>query len=167
MSPLQNLMFLVILAGVVFIIYRFRLQRIEEALLDNPPERRAIEVSLPIGATNSGKEMARFYRKVSSSALGDKKARQKGVRQIDFVYLVDVQAEGAEPRLRCRIYSDPDQMDLIKKALKGSFTDWVDIVEIQEDELQMLAAELRPPETESEDPAEADPDSPLLEEGRG
>jgi hypothetical protein len=165
MSPFTNLLIILVIAGIVFVAWRFRLQKIEESLLDNPPERRIIEVSLPLGTKKSSSEMVRFYRKISTAALGDKKAREKGMRQIDFVYLVDAQSEGATPRMRCRIYADPDQMDAVKKALKSSFTDWVDVMEVEEDELRMLAEQLRP-RPNVEDPAEIElGEQPELEAG--
>jgi hypothetical protein len=106
--------------------------------------------------------MARFYRKVASAALGDGKARKQGARQIDVLYLADVQAPGASPRLRCRIYADPDKMDSVKKALKGVYKDQVDVVELEEDELVAAALAIRPPKPapgagEKEAAAEAAP----------
>lgn len=150
---MASLLLLLFIGLAGFIAWRFYLQRQEEQLRDNPPQRRVIEVSLPAGSTNSPQEMARFYRKVASAALGDAKARRVGARQVDFVYLGDVQAPGATPRLRCRIYADPDKMDTVKKAIKSVYKDQADVVEIEEDELTVLAQVLRPPKGAEKPPA--------------
>lgn len=140
-----SLLALIAIAVACLIGWRYVLQRREEHLRDNPPPRRVIEVSLPSGVMNSPPDMARFYRKVASAALGDEKARRAGRRQIDFVYLVDVQAPGGTPRLRCRIEADPDKMDMVKKALKSVYKDQVDVVEVETSELREAALLLRPP----------------------
>lgn len=169
MSPLINLLLLFAIVAFCMIAWRYWQQRADEKLRNNPPQRRIIEVSLPVGVADSAMSMARFYRKAAAAALGDKGARRVGARQIDFVYLVDVPAEGALPRLKCRIYADPDKMDAVKKALKSSFHDAIDVLEMKEDDLLPLAKILRPEEdsTPEESDAEFAPEDirALLEEG--
>lgn len=170
MSPLVNLLILLGIAAFCMIAWRYWQQRADEKLRNNPPQRRVIEVSLPVGVADSATSMARFYRKAAAAALGDKGARRVGARQIDFVYLVDVPAEGALPRLKCRIYADPDKMDAVKKALKSSFHDAIDVLEMKEDDLLPLAKILRPEEGSLPEESEAEfaPEDirALLEEGQ-
>ena len=151
---LVDLFVLLALGAFLLVAWKFWQQRADEKLRDNPPQRRIIEVSLPVGVSDSVANMSRFYRKVAAAALGDSGARKSGMRQIDFVYLVDVPAEGALPRMRCRIYADPDKMDAVKKALKSSFQEAIDVVELPEDDLLPIAQILRPPEEEEEEEME-------------
>lgn len=170
MSALLNLFILVAIAAFIMIAWRYLQQRADEKLRNNPPPRRIIELSLPVGVADSAVNMARFYRKVSAAALGDKGARKIGARQVDFVYLVDVPAEGALPRMRCRIYADPDKMDAVKKALKSSFQEGLDVIELPDDDLLPVARMLRPEEKTEEEAVEDMEFAPedfraLLEEG--
>lgn len=148
---LIDLFILLSFAAFILVAWKFWQQRADEKLRDNPPQRRIIEVSLPVGVSDSVANMSRFYRKAAAAALGDAGARKSGMRQIDFVYLIDVPAEGALPRMRCRIYADPDKMDAVKKALKSSFQEAIDVVELPEDDLLPIAQVLRPPDKDDDD----------------
>jgi hypothetical protein len=148
------------LAVIIFLVVRtfFRI-RAEQRLRDNFPERRIIEITLPTGIDQSRFEMAKFWRKVHSTTTNDPKARKVGQGQIDFVYLATVAAPGSMPQVTCLIYTDPEQMELVKRAIKGQFRD-CDVIEHEQDPLSGIAEALKPkPEQEPEyienDPQEA------------
>jgi hypothetical protein len=142
---------LLALAIIVFVVVRtfFRI-RAEQRLRDNFPEKRIIEITLPTGIDQARFEMAKFWRKVNSSTTNDPKARKAGQGQIDFVYLATVAAPGSMPQATCLIYTDPEQMEQVKRAIKGQFRD-CDVIEHEEDPLIGIAEALKPkPEQEPE-----------------
>jgi hypothetical protein len=141
---IRNLLLLLFIFLAAVFLWRYMLQRADEKLRNNPPERRVIEVSLPSNTINSAQEMTRFYRKVASGTITDEKGRKKGLGQLDFVYLGTVLSEGGTPFVRSLIYTDPDKMDAVKKALKSSFASSISVVELQEDPLAAVARQLRP-----------------------
>jgi len=147
---------IVFFIALFFIARAFYRQKQEQQLRDNPPERRVIEVSLPGGVNDSRMQMARFWRKVASATTIDPKARKTGQGQLDLVYLATVSEPKAMPRLSCLIYADPERMDAIKRAIKQTFED-VDVLELEEDPLLPVAAQLRPrPDTKVSEPETAD-----------
>jgi len=130
---------------------RYWLERHEQLLRENPPQRHGIEVALPSGSKDSPRAFASFLRKVASSATSDAKTRRSGQRQVDIVYLATVPAPGAEPEIRFRIYGDPDRMDAIKRAVKQVYKGTCEVNPLKEDELIELAQAFRPaPEAEPE-----------------
>lgn len=155
---MKELVFLIFIVILFFVVRRYLRHRADQRLRENPPTRRVIEVSLPRGIEDSADRMARFYRKVSSAALGDKDARKEGMRQIDIVYLAEARRQGSLPELRFLVYCDPDKMDAVKRALKNAFSDQADVMELppEHDPMRELAALLHPSleeEKESEQPA--------------
>lgn len=147
---------LIVLCVIVFIIFmgrRWWIERQEQKLRENPPQRAGIEVSLPHGTDNSPRSFAAFLRKAASAATADEKTRRTGQRQIDVLYLATVPAEGADPRITFRIYADPDRIDAVKRAVKQVYPACeVNPVPAEEDELLALAEQYRPrPEAEPEE----------------
>ena len=138
-----SLLILLFIVASFFIVRAYLRARDEQRLRDNYPQRRVIEVTLPAGISDSRIAMARFFRKVASATTIDPKARKQGVGQIDFVYLGSVPQPRAMPRISCLIYADPDKMDSVKRALKGTFDD-LDVVEHEEDPLLAVAEALKP-----------------------
>lgn len=146
-SALIKIVFVLVLIAAFFIWRRYRQQMIEQRLRDNPPERRIIEVSLPKDVKDSHQRMPRFYRKIATQvAMGSADDRKKGMRQLDIVYLVEV--PGTEARLRFLIYSDPDKMDMVKKAIRQIFEGMARIIELDHDPVAQIAEQLKPPPEE-------------------
>jgi hypothetical protein len=145
-----NFIIIIVVVIAVLIIRRYLRQRIEQRLRENPPPRRQIEISLPRGIEDADDRMAKFLRKVSSAALGDKKSRQAGLRQIDIVYYTEVKRQGSLPTLRYFIYADEDKMDSVKRAVKNAFEGQANVIEIQpeDDPLADVAERLRPGQEE-------------------
>ena len=148
---MSSLIVLCALLVAFFIARRWWLERHEQRLRENPPQRQGIEVALPNGSEGSPRAFASFLRKVASSAMADAKTRRAGQRQLDIVYLASAPSPGAEPVIRFRIYADPDRMDAIKRAIKQVYKGTCEVNPIKEDELLELAQRLRPqPEAEPE-----------------
>jgi hypothetical protein len=141
---------LIVVAAVAVIFWRFHQQRQENKLRENFPRRRVIEVSLPRGVTNSNERMQKFYSKAVTATQGDPKARKLGMRQIDIVYLAEVQLEHTMADIRFLVYVDEDKMDAVKRALKQVFDGMAHVLEItaEHDPMEKIAAQLRPPQEE-------------------
>lgn len=92
--------------------------------------------------------MAKFWRKVYSNTTRDNSSRKQGVGQVDFVYLTTVAAPGSMPQTSFLIYSDPEKMDYVKRAIKGQFRD-CDVIEHEEDPLVHIAEAVKPKKKES------------------
>ena len=156
---LLSLFKLLLLASPVALFYIVRAylrQQAEQKLRENPPPRRFIEVSLPYGVNDSNERMKRFYRKVASAASADKAQRKQGLGQIDVVYLAEIPKDAIQPEIRFLVYSDPDQMDKVKRAIKQAFDGQSDLNEPPHDPLAEIADELRPPKP---------PETPELDNG--
>jgi hypothetical protein len=141
-------LFILILLGVVgSICYKYWKYRAEQRLRENPPPRRVIEVSLPRGEDNSADRMARALRTIAHAAMGDKKARRTGMRQIDIVYMFEVPKGKMEAIGRYLLYCDPDKMDTVRRAIKQTYGQVAAVQEISADDDPMaeIAAALRPP----------------------
>lgn len=152
-----TLLLLCLAVALFFIVRAYLRARAEQRLRDNYPQRRIIEVTLPAGVNTSRLDMARFFRKVASATTTDAKARKEGIGQVDFVYLGTVPQPKAMPKISCLIYADPDKMDAVKRAIKGTFDD-IDVIEHEEDPLAPVAEALKPkPKLEPEQMAEGVP----------
>ena len=127
---------------IFFVIKKFLSERKEEKLRDNPPERRIIQVSLPNGINDSRTQMRRFWKKVAKIVHTDANGRASGVGQIDLVYYVTVPGPKAAPVVNCLIYTDPDKMDAVKRALKQVFDAQSDILELEEDPFKGAAEKI-------------------------
>jgi len=129
---------LLLLVGVVlafFVIRKFFQEKSEEKLRDNPPEKRIIQVSLPNGIKDSRTQMRRFWKKVSKAVQTDASGRKTGQGQIDLVYYITVPGPKSTPVVNCLIYTDPDKMDAVKRAIKQVFDAQSDVLELEEDPL--------------------------------
>lgn len=158
---MSSLIILCVLGFGFFILRRWWVERREQLLRENPPQRAGIEVALPHGSDNSPRSFAQFLRKVASAATADEKTRRTGKRQIDILYLATVPAEGAEPQISFRIYADPDRIDAVKRAIKQVYKACeVNPVPEEEDELLALAEHYKPqPDAEPEE-MDAQPPAP-------
>jgi len=114
-----------------------RLRQIKR-LRENYPVRKTIELTLARGTDNTRYTAKGFWRAVYTATSQDPKARKEGLGQVDFKYIVSVDAPRGTPRLRVLISADEDKIDIIKRSLKNIYED-ISILEVEDDPLRAAA----------------------------
>ena len=136
-----SLLLLAVIVAAIFIYSQYRRQKAEQQLRENPPQRAVFQVSLPREVNNSILAMPQFWRSVASATIAEGKERKAGKGQIDFAYWISKEGEGATPLLRCLIYTDPESLDRVKRAIKQVYASsgQIQVVQLDEDPLAGLA----------------------------
>ena len=155
---MEGILILLVLVIAGFAARRWYVERFEQRLRENPPERRVIRLALPGGTKDSPKAMARAIRQAAPAAFTGRDGRREGTGQLDFAYVFTVPAPESEPVMECWIWGDPDKIDAVKRAVKQVFpTGSLEVNEMNEDALAEIAEHFRPR-------PEEDPDAVAVEE---
>lgn len=142
---MTSLLLLVALAVIVLILKRFHEQRQLQHLRDNPPPKVLFEVRLPGGVDDSNKRMEKFYRKIPKLTTTDAKMRKAGLGTIEAVYLAEVPLGRDTAELRFLMMCAPEQVQVLKRTLKQTFSSLAEITTPSDDPLAEMVEALTPP----------------------
>lgn len=141
-----TLIILVVLAIVVFAVKTWNEKRIDQKLLEEPPEKVLFEVRLPRGIDDANLRQQKFYRKIMKLTATDAAGRKKGAGVMDALYLAEVPENRNNVELRFMVYCPPDQLQVIKRTLKQTFGGLAEITTPTGDPIQEIVDGLRPPQ---------------------
>lgn len=117
------LFILLLIAGIGFSLYRRyrKAKKRHEVLLNEPPKKAWIAVSLPYGVADAEKRTPGMFRSIISLLTDDAEARESGKGQLDAMAYFEVKKGEIAPTLTYLIGCDPEKMPMVKRAIKHNF----------------------------------------------
>lgn len=116
--------------------------RKERDLKRSPPKQVCFEVMLARGIDDSSETMTRLYRKVAKNLRPHLPQFINGSRRMSVVLHISVPQQ--TPVLRVYIFTDEEQVDELKRRIRGDFRGSVFITQLDEDPMASLADAVKP-----------------------